>query len=143
MAGYCMIGNGRYDGVHKAAVALKNGMFAQLNGEGGVIATSAAKDTKMQVEAKTTLWGMPALEVRVLSVGEDEVFFVANEWDVDDNTGYDEADYTVKIGDFVKMKRPEIGDKFIFTVENSLYSTLTALDTVQPAADGTIAKVGA
>ena len=132
MAGYCMIGNGRYDGVHKAAVALKNGMFAQLNGVGGVIATSAATDTKM-----------PALEVRVLSVGEDEVFFVANEWDVDDNTGYDEADYTVKIGDFVKMKRPEIGDKFIFTVENSLYSTLTALDTVQPAADGTIAKVGA
>ena len=68
---------------------------------------------------------------------------MANEWDVDDNTGYDEADYTVKIGDFVKMKRPEIGDKFIFTVENSLYSTLAPLDTVQPAADGTIAKVGA
>ena len=49
----------------------------------------------------------------------------------------------MKIGDFVKMKRPEIGGKFIFTVEDSLYSTLAALDTVQPAANGTVAKVGA
>lgn len=75
-----------------------------------------------------------------MSTGTDEVYFVENEWDINDNEDYDTAKYTCKVGSYVKMRRPTVGDQVIMTVASDLYATLAIGDLVQPAADGTVAK---
>ena len=79
----------------------------------------------------------------VVSVGEDEVFFVENEWDIRDNEDYDTAKYACKVGDFVKMHRPLVGEQLIATVGSTLFAALAVGDKVTPAADGTVAKASA
>lgn len=73
-------------------------------------------------------------------VGTDEVYFVENEWEVDENAEWNEADYTLPTGKYVRMKRLVPGEQVIMTVENTLFSTLAEGDTVQPASGGTVAK---
>lgn len=75
-------------------------------------------------------------------VGNDEVYFVENEWEVDENAEWNEADYTLPEGKYVRMKRLLPGEQVIMTVDSSLYGTLNAGDVVQPAADGVVAKKG-
>ena len=48
---------------------------------------TAAKDTLLRVEEN------------------DEVYFVENEWEVNDNAEWNEADYTLPTGKYVRMKR--------------------------------------
>lgn len=140
MAGYMRKLQGHvYDGSNLAAEDLENGVFAEITTD-GVKKTTAAKDTKLRVVEKTTLWGMNAIVADVVSVGEDEVFFVENEWDLSELCEYDTAKYTLKTGRFVKMHRPLPGEQMIFTVADDLHNTLNVGDTVQPAADGTVAK---
>ena len=73
-------------------------------------------------------------------VGTDEVYFVENEWEVDENAEWNEADYTLPVGKYVRMKRLLPGEQVLMTVENSLYTTLAVGDIVQPTAGGTVAK---
>ena len=73
-------------------------------------------------------------------VGTDEVYIVENEWEVDENAEWNEADYTLPVGKYVRMKRLLPGEQVLMTVENSLYTTLAVGDAVQPATGGTVAK---
>ncbi len=68
------------------------------------------------------------------------MFLVENEWDVRDNEDYDTAKYTCKVGDYVKMHRPLVGEQLIVTVDDTLYAAIAVGDTVKPAAGGTVAK---
>lgn len=76
----------------------------------------------------------------MVSVGLNEVYFVENEWEVDENAEWNEADYTLPVGKYVRMKRLLPGEQVIMTVDNTLYGTLSVGNTVQPAAGGTVAK---
>lgn len=67
MAGYMKKLNGHvYDGAHVAAVALTNGVFAEINAQNKVALASAAKDMKLRVVEKTTLWTKPAVILDVI-----------------------------------------------------------------------------
>ncbi len=140
MAGYVTKLMGHvYDGANLSGEALINGVFAEI-ASGGVKKTTAARDTLLRVEEKTELWGSPALRLNVTGAGTDEVYFVENEWEVDENAEWNEADYTLPAGKYVRMKRLLPGEQVIMTVGSELYATLAVGDTVQPAAGGTVAK---
>ena len=140
MAGYVTKLMGHvYDGANLSGEALINGVFAEI-ASGGVKKTTAAGDTLLRVEEKTELWGSPALRLNVTGAGTDEVYFVENEWEVDENAEWNEADYTLPAGKYVRMKRLLPGEQVIMTVGSELYATLAVGDTVQPAAGGTVAK---
>lgn len=144
MAGYVtkLVGH-VYDGAHYAGEDLENGMFAEIAQDGTVKKITAAKDTILRVapEGKESLWGVEALRLDVISVGADEVFFVENEWDIDDSAEYDTSKYIVKQGKPVKMKRLLPGEQVIMTVDAGLYASLEDHSKVQPAANGTVAVV--
>ena len=99
MAGYMTRFNGRvYDFEHVSKEeTLPNGVFVEIDTDGGVKLTAAAKDTKMKVVEKTTLWGTPAVVLDIDSVGE----------------------YAVKKGHYVRMKRPLVGERLIMTVDST------------------------
>lgn len=144
MAGYMKRLNGYvYDFQHKSGIdGLENGVFVEIDASGNVILTAAARDTKMKVVEKTTLWRKKALVLDVTAVGANELFLVENEWEVYEDAGeYNTAEYKVNKGHFVRMHRPLIGEQLIVTVADELYDTLNIGDTVQPAADGLVAKV--
>ena len=140
MAGYVtkLVGH-VYDGANLSAEALINGVFAEITAN-GVKKITAAKDTLLRVEEKTELWGLPALVLNVTGVGTDEVYFVENEWEVNDNAEWNEADYTLSIGKYVRMKRLVPGEQVIMSVDSTLYAALSVGDTVKPASGGTVAK---
>ena len=140
MAGYVtkLVGH-VYDGANLSGEALINGVFAEITTD-GVKKITAAKDTLLRVEEKTELWGNPAVRLNVTGVGTDEVYFVENEWEVDDNAEWNEADYTLPTGKYVRMKRLVPGEQVIMSVDSTLFAALAVGDTVQPAADGTVAK---
>lgn len=79
--------------------------------------------------------------LNVTGVGSDDVYFVENEWEVDENAEWNEADYTLPIGKYVRMKRLLPGEQVIMAVDSTLYAALAVGDAVHPAAGGTIAKV--
>lgn len=70
----------------------------------------------------------------------DEVYFVENEWEVDENAEWNEADYTLPSGKYVRMKRLLPGEQVIMSVASDLFASLALGDSVQPAAGGTVAK---
>lgn len=114
-------------------------MFAEITAS-GVKKVTAAKDTLLRVEEKTELWGLPALRLNVTGVGNDEVYFVENEGDINDSEEYDETNYTLPTGKYVRMKRLVPGEQVIMSVESTLFAALAVGDTVQPASGGTVAK---
>ena len=59
---------------------------------------------------------------------------------MDENAEWNDADYTLPTGKYVRMKRLLPGEQVIMSVATELYSALTVGDYVQPAADGVIAK---
>jgi len=132
MAGYVtkLVGH-VYDGANLSGEALINGVFAEI---------TAAKDTLLRVEEKTELWGLPAVVLNVTGVGTDEVYFVENEWEVNENAEWNEADYTLPTGKYVRMKRLVPGEQVIMSVDGTLYAALSVGDTVKPASGGTVAK---
>ena len=144
MAGYMKRLNGRvYDFQHKSKIdGLTNGMFVEIDASGDVILTAAARDTKMKVVEKTTLWRKKALVLDETAVGANELFLVENEWEVYEDAGeYNTAEYKVDRGHFVRMHRPLIGEQLIVTVSDELYDAVNVGDTVQPTAAGLVAKV--
>lgn len=140
MAGYFKKLNGHvYDGSHLAGEALTNGNFVTITAN-GVKKTTAAKDPTFRVADKTTLWGNKAIVLDCIASGDDEVFMVENEFDHADICNYNDADFTVPVGAYVKMRRPVAGDQIIITVGDTLFAGLNVNDVVTPAADGTVAK---
>lgn len=141
MAGYMMKLNGRvYDFEHKSGIDnLENGMFVELNTDGDVVLTTAKKDTVLKVVEKTTLWRKPAVVVDVTSVGGNEIFFVENEWNVYEDAGaYDTSAYVVNKGDYVRMHRPTIGERLIFTMSEGELAALTVGNLYNVQANGVI-----
>lgn len=129
-----------YDGLHKAGEALPNGVFAEITADGVKKVTAAKTGLSMRVEEKTTLWGLPAVMLTVVKNDAPGIYFVENEWDVNDATDYNEAEYECKIGDFVKMHAPVINDTLIMSVGDTVLATLAVGDLVNVAAGGTIVK---
>lgn len=141
MAGYMMKLNGRvYDFERKSGIDnLENGVFVELNTDGDVVLTTATKDTVLKLVEKTTLWRKPAVVVDVTSVGSDEIFFVENEWNVYEDAGaYDTSEYVVNKGDYVRMHRPTIGERLIFTMGEGDIAALTVGSFYNVQAGGVI-----
>ena len=144
MAGYMRKLNGYvYNSANKAYAALANGIFA-LIGANGVIAINEAGDMELKVVEKTYLWGLPALVLDVVIAGDKEHYFVENDLgNMEIDNTYDGATYTCKVGDYVRMHRPLIGEQLIMTVDGTLYASLSVGDTVKPASGGSVAKKSA
>lgn len=140
MAGYMTKLNGHvYEGGYYALETLENGDFIELNCGREVLKVTVDKDTIFRVVSKTELWGKPALDLTVVSVGEDEIYFVESEWDINDNVPFDEALYSIQAGEPVRMHRPLIGESLIVTVDDALYAALSDGDKVAPTAGGGLA----
>ena len=126
MAGYFSKLNGSvYEGEYIAATDLENGTFVELNAEGKVAALASANDNVvLRCVEKTDLWGLNALRLRV--VAEDgAVFMVEQDFDVTENTAYNEKEHKVLAGKLVKMRSPHISDEITLAVEEDLYSAAT------------------
>lgn len=105
------------------------------------MAITAAGDMELRVEEKTTLWGLPALVLNVVIAGDKEQYFVENDLgDIENGLSWDGATYTCKVGDYVRMHRPLIGEQLIMTVSAETYAALAVGDTVKPAVGGSVAK---
>lgn len=141
MAGYFRRAEAfNYDGANKAAEKLENGVFVQITAD-GVKKLTKAGDAEFRVKEKTNLWGLPAVVLVCTAVGSGEIFLVENELeDYGDKGDYDNREYSVLEGHYVKMRRPNINDEIIVSVKKDLLETLAEGDTVTPAAGGTIAK---
>lgn len=141
MAGYMRKLNGYvYDGANQAYAELPNGIFAEI-GANGVVAITAAGDMELRVEEKTTLWGLPAQVLNVVIAGDKEQYFVENDLgNMENDPTYDGATYTCKVGDYVRMHRPLIGEQLIMTVDSTVYDAVAVGNTVKPAIGGSVAK---
>lgn len=140
MAGYFRKLVGRvYDGAHVAAEKLTNGLFVGLNAEGKVVKLAAADaDTKLRCVEKTELWGKSALVLDVVSVGA-EAYMVENDFPVTEHSAYDEVDYEIGEGEFVKMKRPLEGEQIVITVSDEIYAAASVNGMFTLAEGGVIA----
>lgn len=122
MAGYFrkLVGH-VYDGAHMSDVELTNGLFVTINESGKVALSEADAETTFRCVEKTDLWGLKALVLDVLTIG-GEVYMVENDIDVNDNEEYDEAQYALPAGKFVKMKQPLPGEQIILSVSDELFA---------------------
>lgn len=143
MAGYMTKLQGYvYEGEHKAAAAtaIGNGTFVKVvNGE--VTPTTGAMDTIMRILRATTLWGLPAVEVIVDSIGTDEVYFVEQVADLANLYDYNEVTATITPGQYVRMHRMLPGESAIFSIASNLVASFVAGASIQPSADGVAALV--
>ena len=142
MAGYMtkVVGSdGIYDGSYKAGEALTNGIFVNVAADGTVKKLTAAGDIEMKVREKTTLWGLPAVVLDVVVEGSGLTYFVEQ---VEPGTRdeYDDTNNVIKIGEFVRMHKPLLGEQLVMTVTSTVLATLTEGDIAKPASGGTIAK---
>ena len=140
MAGYFQKLDGHvYEGAYKAGEKLENGVFAEIvNGEVKKIA--AAGDAEFRIEEKTALWGLPAVRLTCVNPGTKEMYFVENEIEnYGDKGDFNDAEYAVEKGHFVKMRRPVINDQLIMSVDASAYASLAVGAVVSPAAGGSVA----
>lgn len=142
MAGYMtkLVGSdGIYDGSYKAGEALTNGIFVNIAADGTVKKLTAAGSIEMRVREKTTLWGLPAVILDVVVEGDGTAYFVEQV-----NPGvheeYNDIENVIKIGEFVRMHKPLLGEQLIMSVTSAVLATLTEGDTAKPASGGTIAK---
>lgn len=142
MAGYFKKLVGRvYDGEHKAKVDIANGVFATLNADGEVIAVASDDaNTVFRCVEKTTLWGLEALRLDVISIG-GEVYMTEADFPVTENQAYDETTYVTKAGELVKMKRPLLGEQIIISVPAELYAAASVNDQFSVASGGGIEAV--
>lgn len=141
MAGYMtkLVGSdGIYDGSYKAGEALTNGIFVNIN-NGTVKKLTGAGSIEMLVREKTTLWGLPAVVLDVIVEGDGTAFFV-EQVNPGTHEEYDDVNNVIKIGEFVRMHKPLLGEQLIMSVTSEVLATLTEGDTAKPASGGTIAK---
>ena len=142
MAGYFRRAEAwNYDGVNKAGEELANGLFVEITANGVKKITSAG-DAVFRVKEKTSLWGLPAVVLVCTNAGEDEIYFTENEIEnYGDKGDFNDAEYSVPTGHYVKMRRPNINDELIMSVGSTTYSGLSVGDSVTPASGGGIAAV--
>lgn len=145
MAGYMtkLVGSdGIYDGSYKAGEVLTNGIFVNIAADGTVKKLTGAGSIEMRVREKTTLWGLPAVILDVVVEGDGTAYFVEQV-----NPGvheeYNDIENEIKIGEFVRMHKPLLGEQLIMSVTSTVLGTLVEGDTAKPAAGGTIAKKSA
>lgn len=141
MAGYFRRAEAwNYDGVNKAGETLTNGVFVSITNT-GVKKLTAAGSAEFRVKEKTSLWGLPALVLVCTEVGTGEVYFVENEIEnYGDKGDFNDAEYSVPAGHYVKMRRPNINDELIMSVDSTTYAALDVGDTVKPASGGGVAE---
>lgn len=137
MAGFVRKGNHIYNGANKAYAALKNGTFVEI-GANGVVAITADGDMEMKIVEKTYLWGKKAFVLDVIYEGTKDQYFLENEWCIKDDCTYDTSDYTCAVGDYVKMKRLQVGEQIIMTVGDTEYAALSVGDIAIPSSGGSI-----
>lgn len=144
MAGYFRRAEAwNYDGANKAGEELNNGLFVSITATGVKKLTSAG-DAEFRVKEKTSLWGLPAIVLVCVKPGTSEIYFTENEIEnYGDKGDMNDALYSVPAGHYVKMRRPNINDELIMSVDDTLYGTLAVGDTVKPASGGLVAKVSA
>lgn len=142
MAGYFRRAEAwNYDGANKAGETLTNGLFVSITGT-GVKKLTAAGDAEFRVKEKTSLWGLPAIVLVCVKPGTGEVYFTENEIEnYGDKGDFNDAEYSIPSGHYVKMRRPNINDELIMTVDSTLYAALAVGDTVKPASGGLVSKV--
>ena len=129
-----------YVGSYKAGQELANGDVVSITAD-GVKKLTAAGNAEFRIAEKINLFGKDALVLVCTAVGTGEIYIVENEWEDYLDTGdFNVADYTVKIGHYVKMRRPNINDEIVVSVAKALYDALNVGDIVTPAAGGSFAK---
>lgn len=141
MAGYFRRAEAwNYDGANKAGEELPNGVFVSITNTGVKKLTSAGS-AEFRVKEKTSLCGLPAIVMVCTEVGTAEHYFVENEFEnYGDKGDYNDAAYSVPSGHYVKMRRPNINDELIMSVDSTTYAALAVGDTVKPASGGGVAK---
>lgn len=128
-----------YDGANKAAERLENGLFVEI-GANGVKKLAAAGDAEFRVKEKTSLWGLPALVLICTNVGTKEFYMTECEIEnYGDKGDFNDAEYAVEAGHYVKMRRPNINDEVIVSVSDATFAAVNEGDTVSPAAGGSVA----
>ena len=141
MAGYFQRHDGHvYEGAYKAGEALTSGLFVEITAN-GVKKITAAGDAEFRVEEKMTLWGIPALRLVCVIPGDDEIYFTELETeDYGDKGDFNDAEFSIPTGHYVKMRRPVINDMLIMSVDSTTYAALAVGNTVLPASGGGVAK---
>ena len=137
MAGYFRKAEAfNYLGSEKAGEALTNGLFTEITNT-GVKKIAADGDAEFRVVEKTTLWGLPALVLICVNAGSKEMYVTENEFeDYGDKGDFNRAEYSVPVGHYVKMRRPNINDELIVSTDATTYAALSEGDTVIPSAGG-------
>jgi len=140
MAGYFRRAEAwNYDGVNKAGEELSNGLFVEITAN-GVKKITAAGDAEFRVKEKTSLWGLPALVLVCVNAGTKEIYFTENEIEnYGDKGDFNDAEYVIAKDKYVKMRRPNINDELIMSVDDTLFAAVNEGDTVSPAAGGYVA----
>ena len=140
MAGYFRRAEAwNYDGANKAGEKLENGLFVEITAN-GVKKIAAAGDAEFRVKEKTSLWGLPALVLICTNAGTDEIYFVENEIEnYGDKGDFDDALYAVEKDHYVKMRRPNINDELIMSVDDTTFAAINVGAVVKPAAGGSVA----
>lgn len=141
MAGYFRRAEAwNYDGANKAGETLPNGVFVSITNT-GVKKLTAAGSAEFRVKEKTSLWGLTAVVLVCTDEGSDEHYFVENEFEnYGDKGDFNEAEYTVPAGHYVKMRRPNLNDELVMSVDSTTYAALSVGDTAKPASGGGVAK---
>lgn len=140
MAGYFRRAEAwNYDGANKSGEELSNGLFVEITAN-GVKKIAAAGDAEFRVKEKTSLWGLPALVLVCVNAGTKEIYFTENEIEnYGDKGDFNDAEYVIPADHYVKMRRPNINDELIMSVDDTLFASINEGDTVSPAAGGYVA----
>lgn len=141
MAGYFQRDGGArcYEGAYTAGEELANGVFVEITAD-GVEKITATGDTLFRVEEKTTLFGLPALRLVCTVLGDKEVYFTENEFEIYGDGDFDQSAYTVPKGHLVKMRRPIVNDMVIMSVSAETYAALDKGDIVNAVSGGSVAE---
>lgn len=141
MAGYFnKLAGYLYEGSCVAEEELTNGIFVSAK-DGKVKPLEAANESlKLKAVEKTDFAGLPAVEVAVTDAGADEIYMVENFFDENQDAPYDNGKNVIKVGEYVRMRRPENGDHMIISLEKGEYDKINVGDGVKVDAKGVIKK---
>jgi hypothetical protein len=129
-----------YEGAFKAGAVLTNGLVVYIDGANGVKPIAEAGDAEFRVDEKTTLFGLPAVALTCTKTGVKVHYIVENEFEDYGDTMFNTAEYSVPVGHYVKMRRPNINDQVVISVTAEVLATLAVGDIVTPASGGSIVK---
>ena len=138
MAGYMRkLGSYVYNGEYKAAQAMANGTFVDIQPQ-GVKPIAADGDAVLRVAEKTTLFGKKALVLDVVTAGTKETYFLENEAELPDGASFDTAEHICKAGDYCRMHRLIPGEQLIMSVADEVYTAHELNALVKPATGGSV-----